>query len=130
VRREHAIAAARPHHGHAGDRLGAPAPVTLQHPPERLVGEDAREVVHAAVPLRLADHRHDLVGGEATGEDRRLEAGGILHGLELDLGHLGCHRLVLPGQRVSRGPCPPGQAGGRGSAISSLARRTARTMFW
>ena len=90
----------------------------LQHAPERLVGEDAREVVHASVALGLADDGDHLVGREPAGEDPLLQAGGVLDAPQLDLGDLDGHRPALP------------HAVGARRAISSLALRTASTMFW
>ena len=42
-----------------------------QHAAERLVGEDAGEVVDAAIAFGLADHGDDLVGGELPAGDAR-----------------------------------------------------------
>src|SRR5215510_10536451 len=63
VRGDDTVAAARPDHGDLRDLLFRPPPMLRQHTAERLVGEDAREVVHAAIALGLADHGNDLVGG-------------------------------------------------------------------
>ena len=62
VRRDDAVAAARPDHRDLRDlRFGAAA-VLVQHRAKRLVGEDAGEIVDAAIAFGLADHRDDLVG--------------------------------------------------------------------
>ena len=70
VRSDHAVAAAGPDHRHLRHLARWSASVLFQHAPERLVGEDAGEVIHAAVTLGLADHRHDLVGVHPAGSDQ------------------------------------------------------------
>jgi hypothetical protein len=69
-----------------------PAPSVLQqHAAKRLVGENAGEVVHAAVAFGLADHSNDLIGGELALADAGLQPGGILHALQLDFSDLNGH---------------------------------------
>src|SRR5438874_1997673 len=50
VGRHHAVAAARPYHRDPPDELGAPGPVPRERGSERLIGQDAREVIDAAIP--------------------------------------------------------------------------------
>jgi hypothetical protein len=64
-----------------------------QRTAKRLIGEDARKVVDAAVALGLADHGDDLVGSELTFADAGFEARSILHGFQLDLGDFNSHSL-------------------------------------
>ena len=127
---DHPVTPSRPHHGDATDLLRRPLPVLLQHAPEGLVGENAREVVDAPVALGLADDGDHLVGCEPAGEDALLETGGVLDAPELDLGDLDGHRPPLPGPRVPPGSRRRDHAVGARCAISWLARLTASTMFW
>ena len=91
MRGKDAVAAAGPHHRDVVDLgLGALA-MLRQHAAERLVGEDAGEIVDAAIALGLADHGDDLVGGELAGLDQILDAAGVLHCLEFDLRHFDRH---------------------------------------
>ena len=73
--------------------LGAPAALQ-QHAAERLVGENASEVVHPAVAFGLADHGNDLVGGELTLADAGFEPRGVLHALQFDFGNLDGHSAL------------------------------------
>ena len=65
-----------------------------QHAAERLVGEDAGEVVDAAIAFGLADHGDDLVGGELALADAGLEPGGVLHALQFDFGDFNGHSAL------------------------------------
>src|SRR5262249_34076566 len=85
VRGDDAVATARPDHRNGGDLHLAALAVFLQRPAKGLVGQDAREVVHAAVALGLPDDGDHLVRAELPASDACLEPGSILHGLELDL---------------------------------------------
>ena len=91
VRRDHAVAAARPDHRNFGDLLFGAAAVLAQHRAKRLIGEDAGKIVHAAVALGLADDGDDLVGLELAVADARLHARRILHVLQFDFGNLDSH---------------------------------------
>src|SRR6202011_162250 len=77
-------------------RLAAAA-LAREDAAERLVGEDAGEVVDAAVALGLADDGDDFVGHELSGADAVAQAGRILHVLELDLCDFDRHSRVLLG---------------------------------
>ncbi len=92
MRRDHAVAAAGPDHRNLLHRL-LRAAVLAQHRAKRLIGEDAGEVVDAAIALGLADDRNDLVGAELTLLDQGLHAGSILHALQFDLGDFNGHQL-------------------------------------
>jgi len=92
VGRDHAVAAAGPHHRDPADQLGASFPVLGERGAKRLIGQDAREVVDAAVAFGLADDGHHVVRAELAGEDPLLQAGSVLHVLENDLRHLDRHR--------------------------------------
>ena len=71
VRRDHAVAAARPHHRDLRD-VGLAAPAVLhQDAAERLVGENAGEIVDAAIAFGLADDGDDLIGRELAGPECR-----------------------------------------------------------
>ena len=61
MRRDYAVAAARPYHRHLRHLAGRARAVLPEHAPERLVGEESCEIVHAAVALGLADHRDHIV---------------------------------------------------------------------
>ncbi len=63
-----------------------------QHAAKRLVGEDAGEIVHAAIAFGLADDRDDLIGGELAVRDASLDAGRVLHRLQFDFGDFDGHR--------------------------------------
>ena len=91
MRRDDAVAAARPDHRDVRDLGLAALAELLQHAAKRLVGENAREIVDAAIAFGLADDRDHLVGAELALGDARLQAGGVLHGLELDLRDLDRH---------------------------------------
>ena len=54
-------------------------PCLRQHAAERLVGEDAGEIVDAAVAFGFADDGDHLVGGELACGNALLQAGGVLH---------------------------------------------------
>src|SRR5262249_43712375 len=95
VRRDNSIAAARPDHRDGCNLRFAALAMFLQRPAEGLVGEDAREIVHAAVALGFADDGDHLVRGELPARNAGLEPGGILHIFQLDLCDLDRH-----------GPCP------------------------
>ncbi len=62
-----------------------------QHRAKRLIGEDAGEIVHAAVAFGLADDGDDLVGLELAVADARLHARRVLHVLQFDFGNLDSH---------------------------------------
>jgi hypothetical protein len=68
----------------------------LQHAAKGLVGQDAREVVHAAVAFGFADDGDHLVRSELPARDACLEPGGVLHVLELDFCDLDCHHNLKP----------------------------------
>src|SRR5262245_41372614 len=94
VRGDDAVTTSRPHHGNRGDfRLAARA-VLRQHPTESLVGEESREVVDASVSFGFPYHGDHLFGGELAGAQALLQAGGILHALQLDLCHFDGHRRL------------------------------------
>ena len=79
----------------------------LQHRAERLVGEDAGEIVDAAIAFGLADHGDDFVGAELALFDQRLHAGRVLHVLQFDFGDFDGHYVsVLIFSLVMRGPDP------------------------
>ena len=91
VRRDDAVAAARPHHRNLLDvRFGAAAEL-LQHRAERLVGENAGKIIDAAIAFGLADHGDDLVGTELALLDQRLHAGCVLNVLQFDFGDFDGH---------------------------------------
>src|SRR4029450_6547007 len=79
VWRDHAVAAAGPHHGNRANQLGASFPVLGERGAEGVVGQDAREVVDAAVAFGLADDGNNLVRAELAAEDLLLHAGGVLY---------------------------------------------------
>jgi hypothetical protein len=79
VRRDNPIAAARPDHRDRRNLRFAALAVFLQGAAKSLVGEDAREVVHAAVALGFPDDGDHLVRGELSARNASLEPGGILH---------------------------------------------------
>ena len=91
VRRDHAVAAAGPHHRDLRHRLLGTAAELDERAAKRLVGEDPGKVVDAAIAFGLADDRDHLVGAELPLADRGLEAGGILHVLQFDLGNFNGH---------------------------------------
>ena len=62
MRRDDAVAAAGPDHRNLRDLLLRAAAVLAQHRAKRLIGEDAGEIVDAAIALGLADDGDDLVG--------------------------------------------------------------------
>ena len=96
---DHPVAATRPRHRDPRHLLlGAATPIE-QHAAEGLVGEDAREVVDAAVALGLADHRHHVVGSEHAPVDQLGQAGGVGHARDLDLADLEGHRGSSSGTR-------------------------------
>jgi hypothetical protein len=67
----------------------------LQRPAKGLIGQDAREVVHPAVPFGLANDGDHLVRRELPAGDAGLKPGSILNGLELDLCNLYRHSRLL-----------------------------------
>ena len=81
VRGDDAVAAARPHHGDRGDLRVAALAVPLQRPAKGLVGQNSREVVHAAIAFGLADDGDDLVRGELAAGDAGLETRRVLNRL-------------------------------------------------
>ena len=91
VRRNHAVAAAGPHHGNVRDVGFAAVAALLEHGAERLIGQNAGEIVDAAIAFGLADHRNHLVGAERAGLDACFHAGSVHHGLQLHLGNHNSH---------------------------------------
>jgi len=91
MRRDDAVAAARPHHRDGGDLRFAALAVPLQRAAKGLIGQDAREVVHAAIAFGLADDGDHFVRGELPAGDAGIEPGGVLHRLEFDLCDLDRH---------------------------------------
>src|SRR5262249_44597849 len=59
--------------------------VPLQRAPKGLIGEDAREVVHAAIAFGLADDGDHFVRAELPAGDAGIEPGGVLPRLEFGL---------------------------------------------
>src|SRR6516164_7237213 len=92
MRSDDAVAATGPDHGDACDLRFASFPALGEHVAKSLVREDAGKVIDAAIALRLANDRDDLVGGELARIDAGGQAGSILHALELDFGNLNRHR--------------------------------------
>src|SRR6185369_14934052 len=88
-------AAARPDHRDVGDLRFAAVALLVEHAAEGLVGEDAGEVVDAAVALGLTDDGDDLIGGELAARNALFEAARVLHCLELDLRDFNRHSDVL-----------------------------------
>src|SRR5262245_1087880 len=78
----------------------------LQRPTKGLVGQDTREIVHAAVAFGLADDGDHLVRDELPTGNACLEPGGILHGLELDLCDFYRHPLSYVTLRKPRAHSP------------------------
>ena len=121
VRRDHAVAAAGPDHRNLADLVLAALAVLEQHLAESLIGEDAGEVVDAAVAFGLADDGDDLIGGELAGLDAVLDAAGVLHRLQLNFRDFDRHpsslfsHLVIaglvPAISLSQAPCPPDRDG-------------------
>ena len=91
VRRDHAVAAARPDHRDFCDLGFGAAAVLFQHRAKRLVGEDAGEIVDAAIAFGLADDGDHLVRLELSVADAGLHAGSVLHVLQFDLGDFNSH---------------------------------------
>ena len=91
MRRDHAIAAARPHHRDLRDIGFAALALLQEHAAECLVGEDAGEVVDTAIAFRLADDGYDLIRPELAVGDAGLETGCVFDGLELDLRNFNPH---------------------------------------
>ena len=77
MRREHAVAAARPDHGDFADLLLAARAVLEQDSAKGGVRQDAREVVDPAVALGLADHGHDLIRRHTARHDQLVQAGSV-----------------------------------------------------
>ena len=95
MRRNDAVAAAGPHHRNLLDVGLATLAVLHQHTAERLVGENAGEVVDAAIAFGLADHGDDFVGGELPLFDGVLHAGRVRYGLQFDFDDLNSHSMFL-----------------------------------
>src|SRR5207249_11483126 len=96
--------AATGHDDRDGLDLGFAALAELgEHAPKGVIGEQASEVVDAAVALGLSHHRHDLIGGELPRQDALLEPRAILDALELDLRDFDGHRVRLLFQSSGRG---------------------------
>jgi hypothetical protein len=122
MRRDDAVAAARPHHRDVSDFRFPAAAALEQHAAERLVGENAGEVVHPAIAFGLADHGDDLVGSELALADTGLKPGGVLHALQFDFrdlnGHSASSSIVLFAVRPNASTAPPR----RGASSRSLRR--------
>jgi hypothetical protein len=103
VRRHDAVAAARPHHGDLGDGVGRSRSALTQHSAECLIGQDAGEVVDPAVALGLADGGDHLVGLELPRIEARLQAGCVLHVLELEFRDFDGHCRPSPLSNPDRG---------------------------
>ena len=63
----------------------------LQHRAKRLVGQDAGEIVDAAIAFGLADDGDHFIRLELSIADAGLDAGSVLHVLQFDLGDLNSH---------------------------------------
>jgi hypothetical protein len=96
VRGDDAVAAARPDHRDGGDLRFAALAVPLQRAPKGLIGQDAREIVHAAIAFSLADDGDHFIRRELPAGDAGIEPGGVLHGLEFDLCNLDRHPASAP----------------------------------
>ena len=88
-----AVAAAGPHHRDLVDRLFAPLAVLEQHAAERLVGEDAGEVVYPAISLGLANNSNDFVGRKGSAGDTFFKARGVGNRLQFDFKNFDSHLL-------------------------------------
>ena len=66
-----------------------------QRAAKRLVGENAGEIVDAAVAFGLADDGDDLIGGELAVLDAGFEPRRVLHGLQLDFGDFNGHFVLI-----------------------------------
>ena len=111
MRRDDAVAAARPHHRDFRDLGFGAAAELLQHRAERLVGEDAGEIVDAAIAFGLADDGDHFIGLELSLLIAGLDAGGVLHVLQFDFGDFNSHAFDLRWFQqqkalVMRGPDP------------------------
>ncbi len=67
-----------------------------QHAAKRLVGQDAGEIVDAAIALGLADDGDDLVGAELTGPNQCLEPARVLNCLQFDFCNFNRHSPKTP----------------------------------
>src|SRR5215510_4180790 len=105
MRGDDAVASTRPDHGNLCDLCLAPLAALAEHAAKRLVGENAGKVVHAAVAFGFADDRNHLVRSEFAGSNARLQAGGVLHALELDLRNLHRHSCYAS-SRIRGAPSP------------------------
>ncbi len=94
MRRDDAVATTGPDHRNARDFGFASLAAFQQHAAERLVRQYPGEVVDPTVAFGLADDRDHLVGSEFAGGDAILQAGSVLHGLELDLRDFNRHFVV------------------------------------
>ena len=95
MRREHAVAAARPDHGDLADLRLAPRAVREEDAAEGVVRQNPGKVVDPAVALRLADHGDDGVRRHAARRDELLQARGVRDRLDLDLRDVDGH-VSLP----------------------------------
>ena len=109
VRRDDPVAATGPRHRDLLDLLAAACAAVGEDAPERLVGEDAGEVVDTAVAFGLPDDGDDLIGPEGAVLDESLEARGVRHAQDLDLADLDRH-LPLPLRRWRSPTSPWGRA--------------------
>jgi hypothetical protein len=97
VRGNHAVAAAGPDHRDLLDRFGRSRAVLQQDGAECLIGQDAGEIIDAAIAFGLADNGDDFVGSEIAPAYMFGEARGVHHALDLDLGDFNGHeRSILP----------------------------------
>src|SRR5215813_12155513 len=96
VWRDDAVAAARPDHRDGGDLRFAALAVALQRAAKGLIGQDAREVVHAAIAFGFADDGDHFVRTELSADDAGIESGGVLHRFEFDLCNLDRHPASAP----------------------------------
>src|SRR6267154_4969102 len=96
MRRDDAVAAAGPNHRHVVN-LGFGALAMLeQDAAECLVGQNAGEIVDAAIAFGLADDCDDLVGAEFPRRYQALKAARILNGFQFDLRNFNRHSLQTP----------------------------------
>src|SRR5258708_25939805 len=133
MRGDDAVAAAGPDHRHVVNfGLGALA-VLHQPPAKRLIGQDAGEIIDAAIAFGLADHGDDLVGGEFSGRNQILDAARVLHGLELDLRNFDRHSSHTPLSPVVyriRGKCSPRSIFSYPSPRSIIGSGPLRPLRW
>src|SRR5262252_6032702 len=129
VWRDDAVAAARPHHRDGGDLRFAALAVPLQRAAKGLVGQDAREVVDAAIAFGLADDGNHFVRGELPAREASLEPGGVLNRLELHLCRFDRHGSIryMVFIRGAHSPRIIGSYAGPRSIISRGATRRARS---